>query len=79
MSFKIKFFSIAVSLFLSFGVVSSFIQKPIKSTKIDLTEEKNLVQVAIIGGGVSGLAAAQITAKRNLHTVVFEGGDPAAR
>jgi thioredoxin reductase (NADPH) len=36
----------------------------------------NLVQVAIIGGGVSGLAAAQTTAKKNLHTVIFEGEMP---
>ncbi len=47
--------------------------KETKSTVKDLSAYTNITQVAVIGGGIGGLAAAQITARRNLHTVVFQG------
>jgi len=46
------------------------------SSTLPLSTYQNVVPVAIIGSGVTGLGAAQSAAKRGYHTIVFQGAIP---
>ena len=72
------FFTICVSLSLIASLSAKFSEDSPKIMVEDLSKENhtNIIQVAIIGGGIGGLGCAQITARRNLHTVVFQGDEP---
>lgn len=61
-----------INAFLSLFLLTSVVAE----NKSHIDTETPTIQVAIIGGGIGGLSAAQITARRNLHTVVFQGDAP---
>jgi thioredoxin reductase (NADPH) len=51
-------------------------QNSVAYNAVSAEKHPKIIQVAIVGAGIAGLAAAQITAKRNLHTIVFQGDKP---
>ncbi len=67
---------VLLSLIVSTSATFNIESPKISSEDLLKDNHKNIIQVAIIGGGIGGLGCAQITARRNLHTVVFQGDEP---
>ena len=74
MNFNIKKLSLLLVCF--FSVRAQEFSTKYLNKKFERFDERNLVPLAVIGGGSAGLAAAIYGGRANLHTVVFMGALP---